>query len=30
MGDETAILLGGFGGLKVAVELMLSKAVNFR
>ena len=29
MGDKSAILLWGFWGLEVAVELMLSKAVNF-
>ena len=29
MGDKSAILLGGFWGLKVAVEFMLSQAVNF-
>ena len=29
MSDKSAILRWGFWGLKVAVELMLSEAVNF-
>ena len=30
MGDESAILLWGFWGLKVAVKLMLSDAIKLR
>ena len=30
MGDKSALLLWGFWGLKVAVELMLSDAVEFQ